>query len=233
MISYIRHNMVAFVALFVAIVGFGGTAAYAANTIRSSDIVDGQVKNQDIADNAIGTGKIQDGSVLGVDIKHDSLSGANIKESTLGEVPNAEKIDGVGFSELQSTTVAFDEETDTCSEVGLWAECGAMPLTVPAGHQYLVTVTSSVTANPGATGAEIAYCPATTVPTCFAAGPEIMSLPANTYTNASTAATKVFEAGTYTISTALHVLAPLLHTANADTSTTISYSDVTLVKQNQ
>ena len=102
LISYIRRNMVAFVALFIAIISFGGTAAYAANTIRSSDIVDGQVKNQDLADNSVGTHKIQDHSVLGVDIKDNSLGGAQIKESTLGQVPNAKTIGGRTISELQS-----------------------------------------------------------------------------------------------------------------------------------
>ena len=94
MISYIRRNMVAFVALFVAIIMTGGGVAYAANTIRSSDIVDGQVKNQDLADNSVGTHKIQDGSVLGADIKDHSLSGADIKESTLGPVPDANTLQG-------------------------------------------------------------------------------------------------------------------------------------------
>jgi hypothetical protein len=45
---------VAYVALFFAL---GGTSAYAANTVFSSDIVDGEVKNPDIAPTAVGTGK--------------------------------------------------------------------------------------------------------------------------------------------------------------------------------
>jgi hypothetical protein len=44
--AYVQGNAVAFVALFVAL---GGTGAYAANTIRSSDIVDGQVAPRDLA----------------------------------------------------------------------------------------------------------------------------------------------------------------------------------------
>jgi hypothetical protein len=44
--GYVQNNAVAFLALFVAL---GGTGAYAANTIRSSDIVDGQVFPRDLA----------------------------------------------------------------------------------------------------------------------------------------------------------------------------------------
>ena len=228
MISYIRQHMIAFVALFIAIISFGGTAAYAANTIRSSDIVDGQVKNQDLADNAVGTKKIQDGSVLGRDIKDDSLSGANIKESTLDQVPDAKTIDGVPLDTLKHTTLALHTETDTCAQPGIWSQCDTFSLTVPAGHQYVVDVTSSITANPGATGELIAYCPAVTGPTCMSGDPEYLTLPANQYTNGTIADGNFFQPGTYTISTAVKVPAALLATVNASTSTTIEYYDVAL-----
>jgi hypothetical protein len=229
-ISYIRRNLVAFVALFIAIISFGGTAAYAANTIRSSDIVDGQVMNQDLADNSVGTHKIQDHSVRGVDIKDNSLGGAQIKESTLGQVPNAKTIGGATFSELQSTNIAFHQETDVCARPGIWSPCVLLHLTVPAGHQYMVTVTSSVTAFPGATGQDIAFCPATDGPTCISGIPEVVTLPANQFTNATTAASKVLFPGTYTISTAVKVGTALFVTGNANTSTTLSYEDVALLK---
>jgi hypothetical protein len=225
--------MVAFVALFIAIISFGGTAAYAANTIRSSDIVNGQVMNQDLADNSVGTHKIQDHSVLGADIKDNSLGGAQIKESTLGQVPNAKTINGATFSELQSTNVALHQETDVCTQAGVWTECAPLsPLKIPAGHQYLVTVTSSVTAFPGATSQDIAFCPATDGTTCMSGIPEVVTLPANQFTNATTAATTSLDAGTHTISTAVRVGTALFATGNANTSTTVSYEDVALVKQN-
>ncbi len=44
-VRYFKQNVVAFLALFVA-VGTGG--AYAANTIGSADIIDGEVKSVDI-----------------------------------------------------------------------------------------------------------------------------------------------------------------------------------------
>jgi hypothetical protein len=63
--SHLRHNLVAYVALFFAL---GATSAYAANTVFSSDIVDGEVKNPDIAPNAVGTGKLADGGVRTADV---------------------------------------------------------------------------------------------------------------------------------------------------------------------
>jgi hypothetical protein len=52
-------NVTSTMALIVAL---GGTA-YAANTIRSSDIVNGQVKRVDIANNAVTSGKVANNSL--------------------------------------------------------------------------------------------------------------------------------------------------------------------------
>ena len=53
-------NVTSTMALVVAL---GGTGAYAANTIRSSDIVNGQVKRADIANNAVTSGKVSNGTL--------------------------------------------------------------------------------------------------------------------------------------------------------------------------
>ncbi len=68
--------VIACVALFVAL---GTTTAYAANTIFSTDIVNGQVKTADLADqgvttqklafNSIGTGRIIDNTLTSADLK--------------------------------------------------------------------------------------------------------------------------------------------------------------------
>ena len=50
---FLRQNAIALLALFIATSG----AAYAANTVRSTDIVDGQVKAADIAAGAVGPAK--------------------------------------------------------------------------------------------------------------------------------------------------------------------------------
>jgi hypothetical protein len=89
-------NVVASLALFIAL-GTGG--AYAANTIRSGDIVDGEVKTPDIANGAVNRDRLASNSVIksklnnssvdGSKVGDDSLGGADIVESSLGEVPSA------------------------------------------------------------------------------------------------------------------------------------------------
>lgn len=93
-------NVTSVIALFVAL---GGTSAYAANTVFSSDIVDGQVKAADLAslaattaklnnnavtnaklgDSAVTAPKVANNSLLGQDIHDDTLTGADIAEGTL------------------------------------------------------------------------------------------------------------------------------------------------------
>jgi hypothetical protein len=81
-------NVVATLALIVAV---GGTSAYAANTINSTDIVDGQVKSVDIGDAEIKSADVKDESLttfdvstmLGVDVVDGTLTEADIKNGSL------------------------------------------------------------------------------------------------------------------------------------------------------
>jgi hypothetical protein len=52
--------------------------AYAANTIRSTDIVDGQVMTADLANNAVISAKIKDGEVKTADIGGSAVNSAKI-----------------------------------------------------------------------------------------------------------------------------------------------------------
>jgi hypothetical protein len=96
-------TVVAYLALFVAL---GGTSAYAANTILSADIVDGEVKTPDLATGAVTntklgagavatdklaggavtTDKVRDNNLGGRDVLDNSLRGADIDESTLTNI---------------------------------------------------------------------------------------------------------------------------------------------------
>ncbi len=79
-------NVTSMIALLVALSG----SAYAVNTIRSSDIQDNQVKSVDVRDD---------------DLKGGGLVGKDIKESTLGKVPNANKLDGRDVTAWNSSRV--------------------------------------------------------------------------------------------------------------------------------
>ena len=81
------------VVTLLAFVVLTGGVAYAANTVFSSDIVDGQVKTVDLANGAVAVAKLADGSITGDKVKDgalqgrdvldNSLKGADIDESTL------------------------------------------------------------------------------------------------------------------------------------------------------
>ena len=80
--GYFKQNVVGFLALFVAL----GGSAYAVNTVRSTDIVDGEVKSVDIGNNEIGSADVKDNSLntfdvhsfLGVDVVDGTLTGADV-----------------------------------------------------------------------------------------------------------------------------------------------------------
>ncbi len=70
----VRHltyaNVIATIALVIAL---GGGVAVAANTIRSTDIVDGQVKTPDLGTDAVRSVKIADESLTAADLGYDSV----------------------------------------------------------------------------------------------------------------------------------------------------------------
>jgi hypothetical protein len=78
--KHIRRNLVAYLALFLALTG---TSAYAANTVFSADIVDGEVKTPDLAASAVTAGKLGPDVVSSAKVLDNSLKGDDIQESTL------------------------------------------------------------------------------------------------------------------------------------------------------
>ena len=120
-------NIMSTLAVFLVVCG--GTA-YAANTVFSTDIVNGEVKNPDLAtdsvssakiaadgvsvtdlrDDAVTSAKILTGGVDNVDLASDSvtaakvapdsLTGAQILENSLTKVPDTDKVDGLHAHQL-------------------------------------------------------------------------------------------------------------------------------------
>src|SRR4051812_18126607 len=72
-VAYFKQNVVAFLALFAA-VGTGG--AYAANTVRSTDIVDSEVKSADVKDESLTTFDVS--TFLGADIVDGTITNADL-----------------------------------------------------------------------------------------------------------------------------------------------------------
>ncbi len=83
-------NVASALALFIAL---GTGTAYAANTVFSTDIVDGQVKTADIADDAattakiavgaVGSGRIHDGSIANIDIATGAIRSNSVLANSL------------------------------------------------------------------------------------------------------------------------------------------------------
>ena len=117
-------NVVATLALGIAVAG--GTA-YAANTVFSSDIVNGEVKSVDIGTgqvrtpdigaNQVDSAKVADGTLNGSDVADQGLNGIDILESSIsstqlasGSVGAAEVLDeSIDQSDLQNGGVSVDD----------------------------------------------------------------------------------------------------------------------------
>jgi hypothetical protein len=124
------YDVMAALALFVAL-STGG--AYAANTVFSTDIVDGEVKQQDLANGAVTGGKLAANSVLTPKLADGAVTSAKLLDDTQpGGGLNTQDLatDSVGFSEVSSNAIDSDEVDDftlTNQDVGvLFAEVNAV-----------------------------------------------------------------------------------------------------------
>ena len=81
-LNHVRTNLVAYLALFLAL---SGTAAYAAPRllVYSDDVVDGQVFSVDVADNNLTGVDIRDRGLTGVDIAASSLTGFEVATNSI------------------------------------------------------------------------------------------------------------------------------------------------------
>jgi hypothetical protein len=73
-------NVTSTLALVVAL---GGTSAYAAGKITSTDIKDGTIKAVDLADGAVTSAKIRDANVRTADVAAGAVTSGKVKDGTL------------------------------------------------------------------------------------------------------------------------------------------------------
>jgi len=94
-----RHLTRGTTIVVLGLLALSGTA-YAANTVFSSDIVDGQVFSVDVANNSLTGTDVQDGSLTGADINEASLnfgpSGIGCKTGTV-----------LGFARVKGAKAGF------------------------------------------------------------------------------------------------------------------------------
>lgn len=93
--KHLRANAVGYIALSLAL---GTSTAWAAtelgrNTVRSRHIVNQQVKSIDL----------ENGTIKAKDVEANALGGAQIAESTLGVVPDADRVDGIDAGSFRNS----------------------------------------------------------------------------------------------------------------------------------
>lgn len=127
-------NVLATVAAFLAL-GGGGLAVASHLTVRGSDIVRDAVRSK----------HIKAASVKGRQIAPNAVTGSKVNESTLGTVPNADRVDGSHASAfLRSNAPGVPVAGANVSAGGVLQEwfnrLGGMPtVTVQGTGQYLLT----------------------------------------------------------------------------------------------
>jgi hypothetical protein len=236
--------VVACVALFFALGGsalaafvvssnsqIGPNTIYGANkpATANDNIVNGSITADDIKGDSIGNGRIKNGSLIGADVAPNTLTGTHINESTLGQVPDAGAVAGVPAEGLRRYQWTGRQATSSCSEAQIWKECAPYTLTVPAGHHYVVTIISTINANPGnITNAQVLACPATDGPSCTRSSPERSDFPANLFSSWTTSTTNDFFAGTYRFNTAMKWNVNVPANAEGQTTTTVLVYDYRL-----
>jgi hypothetical protein len=123
-------NVMSCLAVFIALATSG---AYAANTIFSEDIVDGEVKSRDVLNETLGSG----------DVLNNSLRGADIQESTLSSVPHAFDADRVGGrTAAELATASHRDLLLGCDPASAsFIVCGedVLPVTLTATSDLVVT----------------------------------------------------------------------------------------------
>ncbi len=116
LLSHARHNVIAYLALFIAL---GGTAMAAKPMLTGGDIQDGTINSADLRDRDSTT--YPGPSISGIDVEANSLTGAEIDESTLGKVADSDKLDGKDSADfLGATAKAADaDKLDGIDSTGL------------------------------------------------------------------------------------------------------------------
>src|SRR4051794_35837806 len=97
-----RFTYANIVSTLAVVLVIGGGTAYAANTVFSTDIVDGEVKFDDLANNSVSSLRIQDNQVMTVDVRDDVFSNGGLTAADL-------RADSVTVSEIATDAVGTGE----------------------------------------------------------------------------------------------------------------------------
>ena len=101
--NLLRSHLLASIALFVAL----GGSAYAADTVFSTDIVDGEVKTADVQDEGLTGTDIQ--GLTGADVTDNSLNSSDVAHLTGSDVDNntltGSDVEGIGTADVTDNSL--------------------------------------------------------------------------------------------------------------------------------
>jgi hypothetical protein len=103
-------NVISSLALFLVL---SGGVVYAANTISSTDIIDGEVKNPDLAVNAVASSNVFPSTLIGADVATNTLTGSDIGPGAVASSEVADK--SLGTTEF-ATSIPAARITRTSSQ---------------------------------------------------------------------------------------------------------------------
>jgi hypothetical protein len=127
-------NVMATLAFMLAL---GGTTAYAANTVFSTDIVDGQVKTADLASAAVTNGKLGNNAVTGAKVSDGSLASGDLAGSAVTSSKLADS--SVTQAKLNSNAVTSAKIAD--GSVGAQDLASAIKTTGASAYGHIVDTT--------------------------------------------------------------------------------------------
>ena len=125
--------------------------AYAANTVFSTDIVDGQVMTVDLANNAVTAAKIKDGEVKAAEIATDAVGAAELQGVTkllFGECNPPTNVDTATIS--PGVGIYFD-----CAINGVDADDSAIATYRPGSSCFYVSSAKALNTSSDDKGVEI------------------------------------------------------------------------------
>lgn len=228
MISFLRRNAIALLALFIAL---GGTSFAAVIVTSNSQVAQDTISGHkppsgdhaNIISGSVGGADLGNGSVSNSKIKSNAVTGGKVDESTLSRVPDSARLGGVDAADFRPGTAMGAQETDQCAASGTWSLCAPVTLTVPDGKFFKVSVVSSMTVWGTGSGTGGLFCAATDGPACINSHPSGFSDEASRYTNVTNSGTDYYGPGTHHFGMAVRADIPVGVTNTAYTTTTIRW----------
>jgi hypothetical protein len=145
--SFIRHNVLGLVAIFIALSGTAyATHPDGANTISTGDIQDGQVQNADLGPNAVSTSKVFPNTLTSSDIAAGAVGSSEVANASLGTADFATSIPAarVARTSAQGITSGIPSKrlnftSERYDTAGLHSTSNLSRLTAPVTGIYEVT----------------------------------------------------------------------------------------------